>query len=404
MRHWSPLLLIVAAGAPAHGEGIDRLIHDGQAGLDLRYRYENVDQADKPETAEAHTLRMRLKLQSGEAGGFSALVELDHLEALGDARFDDTRNGLTQYPVIADPEGTDLNQFAAQYRGPKDTLVRLGRQRIAFDNERFVGPVGWRQNEQTFDALRLETGALSHVMLNYAYVDRVHRVFGPDPGSPPAELESDSHLINARWGIPGAGALTAYGYLLDFDNAPQLSSDTFGLRYEGERALWNAWRVTWLLEHALQQEAGDNSAEIDARYSHIQLKLRGDVLGFSTGFEVLTGERGVFAADANPAFQTPLATLHPFQGWADKFTTTPSSGLEDFWLGLEARHAGWTGRVLWHDFRAEAGGADYGTEWDFLLSREFGKRYELLVKYAGYDAGSFLTHTDKFWFQLGARF
>jgi hypothetical protein len=31
-------------------------------------------------------------------------------------------------------------------------------------------------------------------------------------------------------------------------------------------------------------------------------------------------------------FTTPLATLHKFQGWADKFLTTPVNGLADLYV------------------------------------------------------------------------
>src|SRR3546814_1461069 len=40
-------------------------------------------------------------------------------------------------------------------------------------------------------------------------------------------------------------------------------------------------------------------------------------------YEVLGSDAGVFA------FQTPLATLHKFQGWADLFLTTHSAGVRD---------------------------------------------------------------------------
>jgi hypothetical protein len=398
------LLLLAAAAAPAHADGVDQLIRGGNAGLDLRYRYESVDQADEAQTAAAHTLRLRLRLESGTVGGFSAFLEFDQLEALGGERHDDTRNGLGQYPVVADPEGGDWNQFWAQYRGAKDTLVRLGRQRIAFDKERFVGPVGWRQNEQTFDAVRLETGALPGVTLNYAYVDRVHRIFGPDAGTPPARLDSDSHLLNARLRSLPVGALTAYGYLLDFRNAPQLSSDTFGLRYEGERSIREGWRLAWALEYATQREAGGNAAEIDAHYGLAELKLHHGAVGLAAGYELLSGEAGTFLPSANPAFQTPLATLHPYQGWADKFTTTPSAGIEDLWLGIDASLEGWNARAVWHEFGAEATAQDYGTEWNLSLGRKFGDRYELLVKYASYDTDGLFADTDKFWIQFGAAF
>ena len=57
---------------------------------------------------------------------------------------------MTNYPVVADPEGTDLNQFYVQYAAPAGTTVRLGRQRIKLDTERFVGSVAWRQLGNVF--------------------------------------------------------------------------------------------------------------------------------------------------------------------------------------------------------------------------------------------------------------
>jgi hypothetical protein len=134
--------------------------------------------------------------------GFSALVQVDHVEALGDVRYDDTRDGLIQYPVVADPRGTDLNQAWLQYAGPASTVLRVGRQKIAIGNERFVGPVGWRQNEQSFDAIRRGTPVLPKTRFTYAYVDRVMRVFGPAEGTLPVHqnrgTNTSSLLLDSR--------------------------------------------------------------------------------------------------------------------------------------------------------------------------------------------------------------
>ncbi|MDH4258753.1 MAG: alginate export family protein, partial [Gammaproteobacteria bacterium] len=251
-------LLVIAHGAA--GEGLDTLVTDGKAGLDLRYRYESVEQADKPSTAGANTLRLRLNLASGSVNGFSGFAEFDHLQVIGGEHYDSTRNGLTNYPVVADPEGTDLNQAYLQYAGRAGTTLRLGRQRIRLDGERFVGSVGWRQNEQTFDAFSLETKALSGVTATYAYVDQVRRVFGPDSGSPAETFDSDSHVLNLKLTRLPVGALTLYGYLLDFDDAPQLSANTYGVRYDGSHALGEKMKFGWALEYAHQQDAGDNQA------------------------------------------------------------------------------------------------------------------------------------------------
>jgi len=404
MRQFLPVLAALLVAGPAAADETGGFIDGGHAGLDLRYRFESVEQDDKPSTAEAHTLRIRGRLESGAVHGFKALVELDHLEAIGDARYDDTRNGLTRYPVIADPQGTDFNQYWLQWRGAKDTGLRAGRQRIAFGNERFVGAVGWRQNEQTFDALRLDTKAIPGAVANYAYVDRVQRVFGPDSGNPPATLASDSHLLDLRSTSLPVGTLVLHVELLDFENAPQLSLDTAGLRYEGERPVRGEWKGGWALEYALQRDAGANAAEVDAYYALAELRLQSTKLGFTAGYEVLSGEQGTFTATTNPAFQTPLATLHAFQGWADKFLTTPSAGIEDRWLAVNGALAGWNLKLAWHDFGAEATGADYGSEWDASASRRFAKRYEVLVKYADYSADELLTDTRKFWVQVAAAF
>jgi hypothetical protein len=404
MPRFLSFLISALVALPAAGEDAADFFRDGKAGLDLRYRFENVEQDDKPATAGANTLRLRLKLESGVVRGFSGYVELDHIEALGDAHYDDTRNGLTDYPVIADPQGTDFNQAWLQYRGARETQLRLGRQRILFGNERFVGPVGWRQNEQTFDALRLDTKAVPGAAVSYGYVDRVQRVFGPDPGVPPETLSSDSHLLDVRTTSLPVGTLVFHAELLDFANAPQLSLDTFGARYEGERPLAGDWKGGWAVEYALQSDAGENAAEVDAHYGLLELRVQAAAVGFAAGFEQLSGERGTFTATTNPAFQTPLATLHLFQGWADKFLTTPSAGIEDLWLGVNGKLGGWTGRVVWHDFAAQATGAHYGSEWDASVSRKFADRYELLVKYADYSADELLTDTRKFWVQFGAAF
>ncbi len=398
------LLFILLPGQAHAGDAIDRLLGDGKVRLDLRYRYESVEQEDKPLTAAANTLRLRLNLASGSFHGISGLLEFDHIESLGTERFDDTRNGHVDYPVVADPEGSDFNQVWLQVAGGKETILRLGRQRINLDNERYIGASGWRQNEQTYDALRLETKALPGATLNYAFIDRVQRVFGPDSGSPPATLDGDSHLLNLKLTSLPLGALSAYGYHLDFDNAPQLSSDTLGLGFDGKRKFGSDWTLAWALEYARQQEAGDNATDIDAHHSLVEVRMQNSAVTFIAGHEVLSGERSVTPAAANAAFQTPLATLHKWQGWADKFLTTPPAGVEDSYLGFDTRVADWKVQAAWHRFSADATGVRYGTELDLQVSRQFAGRYDLLVKYSDYAADGLFTDTQKFWVQLGAAF
>ncbi|MFZ2507187.1 MAG: alginate export family protein [Steroidobacteraceae bacterium] len=395
-----PLLTALAAAA----DGLPAPLAGGKAGLELRYRHEYVEQPDKPSTATANTLRLRLNLRSGSVGGISAFAELDHVLVVGAERYDSTRNGRVEYPVVADPEGTDLNQLYLQYAGKAGTILRIGRQRMRLDSERFIGAVGWRQNEQTYDAVMLETTALPGFTASYAYIDEVRRPFGPDPGSPQHAFASDSHILNLKLTRLPVGVLTAYGYFLDFSDAPQLSSGTHGLRYDGSHAFGGELKLGWALEYARQRDGSRNPANIDADYSLIELGLGNQAAGVTIGREALSGERGTFTASMNPAFQTPLATLHKWQGWADKFLTTPSAGIEDIYIGLRGSLAGWNGQIVWHDFQAQATGLHYGTELDISVSRKFAGRYEVLAKHADYSASRLSTDTRKFWLQLAASF
>jgi hypothetical protein len=392
------------AASQAVGDGFDTLISGGKAGLELRYRFESVEQADKPATAGANTLRLRLNLATADVHGFSALAEADHVQVLGGEHHDDTRNGRNAYPVVADPAGSDLNQAWLQYGRARGTWLRLGRQRLNLDGERFIGSVGWRQNEQTVDALRIETKAVTGATVNYIHIDRVRRVFGPDPGSPPEELDGTSHLLNVKLYALPVGAITLYAYTLEFDDAQQFSSDTAGGRYDGSRAIGEDWQFGWALEYARQRDAGENPAQVDAYYSLVELELRHGSAGLTAGRELLSGESGTFTAATNPAFQTPLATLHKWQGWSDRFLTTPPAGIEDSYIGIQAKRAGWNGQAVWHVFSAEATNRDYGTELNLSLSRKFAERYELLIKYADYDADELFVDTRKIWLQLSAAF
>ena len=64
-------------------------------------------------------------------------------------------------------------------------------------------------------------------------------------------------------------------------------------------------------------------------------------LGFKAGYEVLEG-----APTGGLAFVTPLATLHKFQGWADKFLATPASGIEDAYIAVFGNALGFLGLLL----------------------------------------------------------
>jgi hypothetical protein len=394
----SSLAAAALAGAPGADE--DRGALADRVILDLRLRYEHVDQDGSPEEADALTARARFGWVSPEHHDLQLLVEGEAVGVLIDD-YNDTINGRVGYPVVADPEVVELNRAQIAWTGIEDTTVTVGRQRVILDDARFVGNVGFRQNEQTYDAARVATGVIPGVTVNYAYIDRVHRIFGDD--SPVGEFDSDSHLLNAAFDTP-VGTITGYGYLVDLEDAPAVSSQTWGARLTGGHELASGWRARYAAAYARQSDYGDNPASFDHDYASLKVSLDNGPFSIGGGFERLDG-------DGATAFTTPLATLHAFQGWADVFLATPPEGIDDYSL-----QAAWTFenfsavgdltvRLVGHEYEAVRGGGDLGSEIDAVAGLSIGDRWSLELKAAAYDGdGSRFADRTKVWTALSYAF
>ena len=373
------------------------LISDGKLSLNFRYRYEFVDQDGFAKDARASTLRTRLAYRSPYFSNFGFLIEIDDVRSIGDDLYNSTRNGNTNRPIVADPEGTDVNQALILYRGLENTVIRAGRRRITLDKHRFIGDVGWRQNDQTYDSISLSNTSLPETTIEYAYIDNVKRVFGPDSGTPPADFQSDSHILNVKHEWLPNWDVTAYAYLLDLEDSPSLSNKTFGIRINGSNAVSDRTSTSYTMEYAHQNNYGDNPNNYSADYFLLEGALTNAGITGKLGYEVLEG-------DSVQAFQTPLATLHAFQGWADKFLATPSYGIEDLYYSIATKIRRANISHIYHRFNPEAGGPDYGSEWDLMIKKPFAERYSIVLKYADYDARSFSTDTEKLWIMITAKF
>jgi hypothetical protein len=345
--------------------------------VDARLRYETVDQDGFGETAQAATLRARLGYETAAWRGFAALIEAEGVTALVDD-YNSTTNGQVGYPVVLDPEAAELNRAQVSWTGERASVV-VGRQRVILGNARFVGNVGFRQNEQTFDAARVTFKATPTTTLTWVYVDRIHRVLGDD--SPQGEWDSDSHLLQVETKTP-IGQLTGYGYLLDFETAPLQSSATWGARLTGSRPLAAGPAFTWEAEYARQDEYGANPARFDLDYLALSAGLKSQDRYAGVGLERLDG-------DGTRGFATPLATQHAYQGWADLFLTTPAGGLRDLHLkgGMTVpvgpRKLKLAAAI--HDFTDADGDIAYGREFDVSATLPLTPRLTFEAKAARFD-------------------
>ena len=302
---------------------------------------------------------------------------------------------------MADPEDTELNQAFVKYNW-KDasTQIVAGRQRIKLDDDRFVGNVGWRQNEQTFDAVTFKSALGEDVSLLYSFVWDVNRIFGPDSNR---DFKSQSHLINLSIGGTPVGKVVVFGYLLDLDNdfagqagAFASSSDTIGVRLTGKADLDGELALAYILSVAHQVDAGDNPTDYEAQYYLIEGKLVHEAGHVGAAYEVLSSDQGMIG------FSTPLATGHKFNGWADVFLATPPEGLQDIYLYAGTKLPGdIAAKVIYHWFHSEEGGGDLGEELDVVLKKVLSKNTTALAKVAYFDGdGAAYPDRYKVWFQV----
>jgi len=360
--------------------------------FDLRYRFETVDQDGIEERARASTAKARASWVMDAVEGFSAGLEVDHVFTLGADDYHSLENGRTEFPIVADPTGTDLNQAFLRFR-QGGTIVTAGRQRILHGEQRFVGGVAWRQNEQTFDGVRIQAAG-NDVGIDYSYVARVRRIFGPDDGLQPAEWDSNAHFLRATYDPADGHTLAAFAYLLDLenDNGPANSNASYGVGYVG--ALGPA---TLSARVALQREWGDNPLTYDAPYYFVEAKWPIERVTIVAGHEVLGSDGGIAPV------RMPVATLHKFQGWTDKFLSTPPAGVKDTYLTFSGTAGGVALTAAIHEFVAAKGDMNYGREAGVSAVWSMGP-VGLQFKYARYHARDLATDTSKAWLMVSYSF
>ena len=416
--NWNPAAALVAVAvwqapiaraedAPSLADALSR----STSILDTRVRFEGVDQDPMAEDAEASTFRARLGFETGKVAQTALLAEGEFVWPWADHyRGDSSTMDHAAYPIVTDPESQEINRLQLTNTTLPGTTVTLGRQRIALDDHRFVGNSPWRQNEQTFDGLRVVNRSIANLTIDAAYLNQANRVFGRE--SPQGRYEGDMYLFNLAYQT-APGKITGFAYIFAFDpltrfpgltaaqaaalNPVRVSTETYGARFAGDRQAGKI-KVGYVASYATQRDYGKNPFDLSLDYSLLELTGTYRQFSLGGGYERLEGSGTV-------GFSTPLGTLHRFQGWADKFLTTPPNGIQDTYLTGSAsfKNAGSletvTAIVTYHHYAAEHMSQRYGSEIDLQLQAKW-KKFTAVVKYADYQANHLLTDTAKFWVQL----
>ncbi|MBC2595476.1 alginate export family protein [Ruficoccus amylovorans] len=384
----------------------------GRLIFNQRLRYEYAEQQGL-EASNAFTLRTRVGYETPKFYGLYMLAEFENNWSINgdDYRPYPVPQGPPTQTVIPDPRNNEINQLFLGFSGFNNGF-KGGRQVINLDNQRFVGAVDWRQNDQTYDAVRWTSEMLQDTWVSYAWNWRVNRIFGVYPPAGYANLErfeSNNHFFNVHYeGLP-VGTLGAYFYYLDLEQAAAVSGSTAGLFYEATIKLDDNWSLPVRLEYAFQTDnSGSRTATVQDfwfNYGHVSVagKYKGLELGIS--YEYLGG-------NSQRAFQTPLATLHKFNGQADVFLTTPTTsvggGLQDYRVFVNAPLP-WKiqGFGSFHYFTAADTSTTWGHEVDVGIKRKFTENLTGLVKFAQYwgsgssaNVGALASNVTKVWVQV----
>jgi hypothetical protein len=416
------LLVLTIASSSSIADDVTKSIEDalkfgngGAVKFDLNYRYENVNQdnvripqlngiplpaAIQPRTANANTARLRLGLLSPVFHGLQGYAEYQGVYAL-QSDYNSTRNDKNQYSVIPDPYENELDQLWLSYAGIPDTVIKGGRQRIKFDDDRFIGNVGWRQLEQTYDSALITNKSIKNLTINAGYIGRVKTFTATTEGI-------TAPILNVNYNFGDYGNLIGYGYWLDFTdpgaNAVYFKSNqSYGLRFvnsENPRKLFEHYSLLYTTEWSIQSSFQNSPKDYTVNRFNLMGGFTAYMFSFQGAMEQLDG------VGKNQTFVTPLGTNHAFQGWADIFVITPDNGVRDVFGTVTAKldNDSIILSGIYHNFYDDTGNIHYGKEWDFSALKKFGKHYSLLAKYAYYDADQYNTDTQKIWLQGNVNF
>lgn len=387
---------------------------EGTFQFKARLRHAHIEE-DKFRDGDVTTLFTRVNYHTAAYRGFDAFIELDNNNTLSDDDVNNTTNGNTAYPIELDYGYTDINQAWVAYRQPIngfETTFKYGDQRLTVLNHRFLGNVGWRQNEQTFGALTVRNLALfPNTFVRGGYIYKIKSIFKPHDGDDNRSSDFPFAVVEYR-GIPHH-RVTGYGFLMDLDDQlAKLSNKTFGVRLDGD-VPYNGFRVRYTAEYAHQTDYADASDinAYDENYWHLILGTTHQVnaveWNFDIGYELLQGQ-----------LVTPLATLHAMNGWADRFLPgTSPLGLSDLYAKMVAHWdldlpyaERFTLFLRFHHFEADKKSIEYGEEINFEARVKINKHFTASLRHASYfsenESGLPVPDRDvhKSWFYVSASF
>ena len=424
------LLMTIQAASADELEAFGAAMQGGKTNFATQYRYESVETPTNTTLqAKASTLGTRLGYETGSYHDLAVNVQVQGV--WGNKQYGDGQTGSTQngggaagfINTVNDPSGVGVSQAHLIYRGIADTTIKQGRQVIRYDDDRWVGNVDWRQNWQSFDASSITNKSIADTTIQAAYVTNVNRPSGDgavasnSDGISSGNAHMKSTLVNINNKSLSFADIVAYSYRLNYTNPSQAaastgaantfgSTDTSGLKLAKNGIDVAGYKLGWTAEIAQQKNFKLNTASYNAKYTNINANVGGSLGNIKIGQEVL-------GSDNSRSVQTPLSTLFAFNGWADMFLVTPTTGLKDSYVKLRSDAMGIVYGADYHQFKSDAGSTNLGRELDLIAEKQLDKNFAVGARAARYKAdaassstttaananagGVTLTDTNKMW-------
>lgn len=376
-------LLSLAVAEVHAADVITDAIKNGKATLQVRPRLEYVDDdaAATADPAKAFIVRTVLGYKTAPISGITAYVEAEDIRALNDEYHVPVVQPNPDFATVVDPESTAINQAWLAGYG-----FKLGKQKLVYNNARFIGDVAFRQDDQTFTAISYEKAKLlSWLDLQASYSTKVAMINGQSG-------DIRMPVVNLKARTPVGATVTLFWAGIEGKEDAGLSPATAGLvantgsdksrEYRVVRVDGKHGKFLYDFSRGRQLAYADASETLvpDADYSDVQIGYDfGPVL---VRLQQETLEKG---------FQTPIATLHAFNGWADRFLATPATGLVDTNIKFSGKAAGLGLALAVHHFEADEGGKVFGKEINASVSKTFTPNWSGMIKVAHFDGSGEVT-------------
>ena len=179
--------------------------------------------------------------------------------------------------------------------------------------------------------------------------------------------------------------------LKDWDAFPDfVSHKNYGLRFDGNTKVSKKVKLVYTGEYALQKPYAGSPSAVDADYTLARIGVAVAGVTVRVGYEKLGG-------DGTYSFQTPFATLHKFNGFADVFLNNGGlRGLRDLYVSIapDMPFEAWTLKLIFHQFWDDQGGDVLGQEYDLVMTYRLNEFVSFLWKAAYFDGGKRRSPTD----------